>query len=111
MPSEQYVPTIDPDTAQQTLTGSVDSVSYEDVRTILGAPLSVIDAEDRPHALRRAQIPAYCLTLEGVEVLVGYPGGANLEIFDVLQGCGIRCVGVEYEQGAVHAAERYPLVR
>src|SRR5262247_2860968 len=107
MPSEQYVPTIDPDAAQQTLTDNVDDVTYEDIPTILGASLSEINAEDRPHALRGAQILAHCLTLEGVEVLFGYPGGANLEIFDVLQDYGIRCIRVEHEQGAAHAAEGF----
>jgi acetolactate synthase-1/2/3 large subunit len=88
-------------------TDSVDQVTYEDVPTILGAPLSEIRLEDRAQALRGAQILAQCLTLEGVEVLFGYPGGANLEIFDVLQEYGIRCIRVEHEQGAAHAAEGF----
>ena len=87
--------------------GRVDQVTYEDVSTILGSPLSEIRVEDRSHALRGAQILAQCLRLEGVEVLFGYPGGANLEIFDVLQESGIRCVRVEHEQGAAHAAEGF----
>jgi acetolactate synthase I/II/III large subunit len=40
-------------------------------------------------------------------MLFGYPGGANLEIFDVLQEYGIRCIRVEHEQGAAHAAEGF----
>lgn len=91
----------------RTDTGSVDQVTYEDVSTILGSPLSEIRVEDRPYALRGAQILAQCLRLEGVEVLFGYPGGANLEIFDVLQEAGIRCIRVEHEQGAAHAAEGF----
>jgi acetolactate synthase-1/2/3 large subunit len=91
-------------------TDSVDQVTYEDVPTILGAPLSEIKLEDRAHALRGAQILAQCLTLEGVDVLFGYPGGANLEIFDVLQEYGIRCIRVEHEQGAAHAAEGFARV-
>jgi acetolactate synthase I/II/III large subunit len=47
-------------------------------------------------------IIAKCLS-----VLFGYPGGANLEIFDVLQDHGIRCIRVEHEQGAAHAAEGF----
>jgi acetolactate synthase I/II/III large subunit len=86
---------------------SSDAVTYEDVPTILGAPLSEIRAEDRPHARRGAQLLAECLAAEGVDVLFGYPGGANLEIFDVLQEYGIRCIRVEHEQGAVHAAEGF----
>ncbi len=88
-------------------TNSVDQVTYEDVPTILGSSLSEITPEDRPHALRGAQILAQSLTLEGVDVLFGYPGGANLEIFDVLQEYGIRCIRVEHEQGAAHAAEGF----
>src|SRR5262249_23440649 len=87
--------------------GSVDHVTYDDVPTILGAPLSEIKLADRAHALRGAQILAQCLTLEGVDVLFGYPGGANLEIFDVLEDSGIRCIRVEHEQGAAHAAEGF----
>jgi len=110
--SEQQVHEIDPDVVQHPLlvdtdTSSVDHVTYDDVPTILGAPLSEIKLADRPHALRGAQILAQCLTLEGVEVLFGYPGGANLEIFDVLQEYGIRCIRVEHEQGAAHAAEGF----
>jgi acetolactate synthase I/II/III large subunit len=86
---------------------SVDQVTYDDVPTILGAPLSEIKLEDRSHALRGAQILAQSLALEGVDVLFGYPGGANLEIFDVLQDYGIRCIRVEHEQGAAHAAEGF----
>ena len=104
--SEQYVPDT-PNPVEQAVTDSVDRVTYEDVPTILGAPLSEITPEDRPHALRGAQILAQCLRLEGVEVLFGYPGGANLEIFDVLQEYGIRCIRVEHEQGAAHAAEGF----
>ena len=85
----------------------VDQVTYDDVSTILGAPLSEIRIEDRPRALRGAQILAQCFTLEGVDVLFGYPGGANLEIFDALEDCGIRCIRVEHEQGAAHAAEGF----
>ena len=110
--SAQQVHEIDPDVAQHPLlvdtdTSSVDHVTYDDVPTILGAPLSEIKLADRPHALRGAQILAQCLSREGVEVLFGYPGGANLEIFDVLQEYGIRCIRVEHEQGAAHAAEGF----
>jgi len=112
IPSAQQVHKIDLDVAPHTTpvstdTSSVDHVTYDDVPTILGAPLSEIKLADRPHALRGAQILAQCLTLEGVEVLFGYPGGANLEIFDVLQEYGIRCIRVEHEQGAAHAAEGF----
>jgi acetolactate synthase-1/2/3 large subunit len=110
--SDQPVPATAPDVTERTMpvstdTGSVDHITYDDVPTILGAPLAEIKVEDRAHALRGAQILAQCLTLEGVDVLFGYPGGANLEIFDVLQEYGIRCIRVEHEQGAAHAAEGF----
>ena len=85
----------------------IDQITYEDVSTILGSPLAKIKVQDRSRALRGAQILAQCLVLEGVDVLFGYPGGANLEIFDVLEDSGIRCIRVEHEQGAVHAAEGF----
>jgi len=84
-----------------------DNVTYADMATITGGPLKDIRPAQRDGALRGAQILAHCLRLEGVEVLFGYPGGANLEIFDVLAQCGIRCIRVEHEQGAVHAAQGY----
>jgi acetolactate synthase-1/2/3 large subunit len=73
----------------------------------VGLPLAEIKVQDRCRALRGAQILAQCLALEGVDVLFGYPGGANLEIFDVLEDSGIRCIRVEHEQGAAHAAEGF----
>ena len=86
---------------------TADNVTYEDVARITGGPLTDIQAAQQAGALRGAQILARCLQLEGVDVLFGYPGGANLEIFDVLPQYGIRCVRVEHEQGAAHAAQGY----
>ena len=86
---------------------SIDNVTYQDVATISGGKLSDIKPEQRTGALRGAEILARSLELEGVDVVFGYPGGANLEIFDVLRNHGIRCVRVEHEQGAAHAAQGY----
>jgi acetolactate synthase-1/2/3 large subunit len=86
---------------------STDNVTYQDVATISGGKLSDIKPEQRAGALRGADILARSLQLEGVDVVFGYPGGANLEIFDVLRNHGIRCVRVEHEQGAAHAAQGY----
>ncbi|MDE0283530.1 MAG: biosynthetic-type acetolactate synthase large subunit [Gammaproteobacteria bacterium] len=88
-------------------TQSHDIITYDDVASISGGPLSAIRAEDRPIAQRGAQILARSLKAEGVDMLFGYPGGANLEIFDVLHEFDIRCIRTEHEQGAVHAAEGY----
>jgi len=84
-----------------------DNITYADVTSVSGAPLSEIAASDRDVARRGAQILADALRAEGVERLFGYPGGANLEIFDVLDAAGIRCYRTEHEQGAVHAAQGY----
>ena len=84
-----------------------DNITYGEVASVSGAPLSAIRAEDRAHAQRGAQILAAALRAEGVDCLFGYPGGANLEIFDVLDAFHIRCYRTEHEQGAVHAAQGY----
>jgi acetolactate synthase-1/2/3 large subunit len=86
---------------------STDNVTYRDISTISGGTLSDIRPEQRDGALRGAELLVKSLQLEGVEVVFGYPGGANLEIFDVLRDFGIRCVRVEHEQGAAHAAQGY----
>ena len=86
---------------------SIDNVTYQDIGTATGVPLAHIRADQRKGALKGAQILVRCLRLEGVDVVFGYPGGANLEIFDVLSEAGIRCVRVEHEQGAAHAAQGY----
>jgi acetolactate synthase-1/2/3 large subunit len=86
---------------------SIDNVTYQDIATISGGNLADIKPEQRAGALRGAEILARSLQLEGVDVVFGYPGGANLEIFDVLRNHDIRCVRVEHEQGAAHAAQGY----
>ncbi len=58
--------------------------------------------------LTGAEILIKCLEKEGVEVIFGYPGGATLEIHDVLEDSSqIRHVLVRHEQGAAHAASGY----
>jgi acetolactate synthase I/II/III large subunit len=86
---------------------TTDNITYGDVASVSGAPLSQIREEDRARAQRGAQILAAALKAEGVECLFGYPGGANLEIFDCLDAFNIRCYRTEHEQGAIHAAQGY----
>ncbi|MEE4217212.1 MAG: biosynthetic-type acetolactate synthase large subunit [Xanthomonadales bacterium] len=86
---------------------SLDNITYQDIATITGGTLADIKPEQREGALRGAELLARSLQLEGVDVVFGYPGGANLEIFDVLRDYGIHCVRVEHEQGAAHAAQGY----
>jgi acetolactate synthase-1/2/3 large subunit len=85
----------------------VDNITYEDQASVTGGRLSDILPEQRARAARGAELLARALKAEGVDILFGYPGGANLEIFDVLGRAGIRCVRTEHEQGAVHAAQGY----
>jgi acetolactate synthase I/II/III large subunit len=48
-----------------------------------------------------------CLKREGVEVIFGLPGGANLPTYDALYDAGIRHILVRHEAGGGHAAEGY----
>jgi acetolactate synthase-1/2/3 large subunit len=48
-----------------------------------------------------------CLKAEGVDVVVGLPGGANLPTYDAFVDAGIRHVLVRHEAGGGHAAEGY----
>ncbi len=48
-----------------------------------------------------------CLKAEGVDVVFGYPGGANLPTYDAFHDAGIRHILVRHEQGGGHAAEGY----
>jgi acetolactate synthase I/II/III large subunit len=57
--------------------------------------------------LTGAQIVWESLLQEGVDVVFGYPGGANLPIYDALPGYPIHHVLVRHEQGAAHMADGY----
>src|SRR4249919_1987255 len=48
-----------------------------------------------------------CLKAEGVDVVFGLPGGANLPTYDAFVDGGIRHVLVRHEAGGGHAAEGY----
>ena len=84
-----------------------DNITYQNIGTVTGGQLGDIKPAQREGALRGAQLLAKALQSEGVNTLFGYPGGANLEIFDVLHEFGIRCIRTEHEQGAVHAAQGF----
>ncbi|WP_320672945.1 biosynthetic-type acetolactate synthase large subunit [Patulibacter defluvii] len=51
-----------------------------------------------------------CLKAEGVDVVFGYPGGANLPTYDAFVDAGIHHVLVRHEAGGGHAAEGYAKV-
>ncbi|HUB36441.1 MAG TPA: biosynthetic-type acetolactate synthase large subunit [Solirubrobacteraceae bacterium] len=48
-----------------------------------------------------------CLKAEGVEVVFGLPGGANLPTYDAFVDAGIRHILVRHEAGGGHAAQGY----
>jgi acetolactate synthase-1/2/3 large subunit len=48
-----------------------------------------------------------CLKAEGVDVMFGYPGGANLPTYDAIYDAGIKHILVRHEAGGGHAAEGY----
>jgi acetolactate synthase-1/2/3 large subunit len=48
-----------------------------------------------------------CLKAEGVDVMFGLPGGANLPTYDAIYDSGIKHILVRHEAGGGHAAEGY----
>jgi acetolactate synthase-1/2/3 large subunit len=64
---------------------------------------------DHTVAIKGAQIIVEALLHQKVDVVFGYPGGANLEIFDFLNRYPgkLRVIQVAHEQGASHMAEGY----
>jgi len=57
--------------------------------------------------LSGAEIMWECLVREGVEVVFGYPGGANMPIYDAMLNYPIHHVLVRHEQGGAHMADGY----
>ncbi len=57
--------------------------------------------------MKGAQILVECLLREGVSVVFGIPGGANLPTFDALYKSSIKVVLTVHEQGAAHMADGY----
>ena len=57
--------------------------------------------------LKGAEIVWECLMREGVEVVFGYPGGANMPIYDAMLNYPVHHVLVRHEQGAAHMADGY----
>ncbi len=57
--------------------------------------------------LKGAEIVWECLVREGVEVVFGYPGGANMPIYDAMLSYPVHHVLVRHEQGAAHMADGY----
>src|SRR5437868_7939061 len=74
-------------------------------------PAAAVQQRLSPHAepaqRTGAQIVWEVLTLEGVEVVFGYPGGAIMPAYDALLSSSIHHVLVRHEQGAAHMADGY----
>src|SRR5678816_3431563 len=54
-----------------------------------------------------AEIVWECLVREGVEVVFGYTGGANMPIYDAMLNYPVHHVLVRHEQGGAHMADGY----
>jgi acetolactate synthase-1/2/3 large subunit len=57
--------------------------------------------------MRAVESVMECLKAEGVDVVFGLPGGANLPTYDAFVDAGIRHILVRHEAGGGHAAEGY----
>ncbi|PKO04985.1 MAG: acetolactate synthase, large subunit, biosynthetic type [Chloroflexi bacterium HGW-Chloroflexi-3] len=57
--------------------------------------------------LTGAEVVMESLVREGVEVIFGYPGGANMPIYDAMMNYPIKHVLTRHEQGAAFAADGY----
>ncbi len=53
----------------------------------------------------------HALEKEGVDVVFGLPGGANLPIYDALVGANLRHILVRHEQSAAHMADGYARIK
>jgi acetolactate synthase I/II/III large subunit len=62
-----------------------------------------------PRTLTGAEIVLECLLREGVDTIFGYPGGANLPLYQQLPKYAdrIKHILVRHEQGGAHAADGY----
>jgi acetolactate synthase-1/2/3 large subunit len=54
-----------------------------------------------------AEILWECMTREGIDVVFGYPGGANMPVYDAMLNYPVHHVLTRHEQGAAHAADGY----
>lgn len=57
--------------------------------------------------LTGAEILWECVVREGVETIFGYPGGANMPLYDAMLNYPIHHVLVRHEQGAAHMADGF----
>src|SRR5436305_14020743 len=72
-----------------------------------GPVVSLDLSERRSKRMRAVDALIECLKAEGVDVVFGLPGGANIPTYDALVDGGIRHVLVRHEAGGGHAAQGY----
>ena len=86
-----------------------ESVHESGGKAAAGGPFAAPGAAAASRAANGAEQLVEALAAEGVDLVFGYPGGANMPIYDALFGARdrIRHVLVRHEQGAGHAAEGY----
>jgi acetolactate synthase I/II/III large subunit len=72
-------------------------------------PFSLFSSDEGKEvgSMRAVDALMECLKAEGVEVVFGLPGGANLPTYDAFVDAGIRHILVRHEAGGGHAAEGY----
>src|ERR687892_1867768 len=58
-----------------------------------------------------AEALIYALEKEGVDIVFGLPGGANLPIYDALVDANLRHILVRHEQSAAHMADGYARIK
>lgn len=75
------------------------------------APAAAPTGSSQPSQATEQRTGAQCVVdgfvENGVDVLFGYPGGAVLDIFNVLNRPDLHLILPRHEQGAVHAADGY----
>ncbi len=72
-------------------------------RSVVNGPKSKGDSMKKTGA----EIVWECLVREGVDVVFGYPGGANMPIYDAMLSYPVHHVLVRHEQGGAHMADGY----
>ena len=72
--------------------------------------MNIMEVEMKKGKSTGAKALVHTLEKMGVEVIFGYPGGANLPIYGALQGSSIKHILARHEQGAAHMADGYARV-
>lgn len=66
--------------------------------------------QEKAEEITGAEALVKLLESHGVDTIFGYPGGANLPIYDLLLKSNIEHILARHEQGAIHMAEGYARV-